>query len=152
MPDPEALARIDIDGQLEPAGWIVQDRDQLNIFAAEGVAIREVSIPGAGETDYLLVAGGKAVGIVEAKPVGTTLTGVETQTRVYAETLPDHMPYWTLPLPMLYESTGKETRFTNLLEPEPRSRRVFTFHRPETLKKMGTGSNHLREPERLRDR
>ncbi len=34
---------------------------------------------------------------------------------------------------MLYESTGKETRFTNLLEPEPRSRNVFSFHQPETL-------------------
>lgn len=64
MPDPEALAREDIDRQLALAGWIVQDRDQLNIFAGEGVAIREVSIPGAGVTDYLLVTGGRAVGIV----------------------------------------------------------------------------------------
>ena len=37
------------------------------------------------------------------------------------------------PLPFLYESTGVETRFTNWLDPEPRSRQVFTFHRPETL-------------------
>jgi len=35
-----------------------------------------------------------------------------------------------LPLPMLYESTGIDTRFTTLLDPEPRSRRVFAFHRP----------------------
>ena len=53
MPDPEALARIDIDRQLEAAGWIVQDRHQLNIHAGPGVAVREVSIPGAGEADYL---------------------------------------------------------------------------------------------------
>ena len=31
---------------------------------------------------------------------------------------------WTL--------SGVETQFTNLLDPEPRSREVFTFHRPET--------------------
>jgi type I site-specific restriction endonuclease len=37
------------------------------------------------------------------------------------------------PLPFLYESTGTETRFTNGYDPEARSRRVFTFHRPETL-------------------
>ena len=133
MPEPEALARIAIDRQLAAAGWVVQDRDALNLFAGPGIAIREVSIPGAGEADYLLVAGRRAVGIVEAKAEGTTLTGVETQTRVYAEGQLDGIPAWTLPLPMLYESTGKETRFTNLLDPEPRSRPVFTFHRPDTL-------------------
>lgn len=66
MPDPEALAREDIDRQLELAGWKVPDRDKLNLFAGPGVAIREVSISGAGEADYLLVAGRRAVGIVEA--------------------------------------------------------------------------------------
>ncbi len=134
MPDPEALAREEIDRQLALAGWIVQDRSALNLFAGAGVAIREVSLPGAGETDYLLVVGGRAVGIVEAKPVGATLKGVEVQTQGYAQALPGHIPVWRLPLPMLYESTGRETQFTNLLEPEPRSRRVFAFHRPETLK------------------
>src|SRR5262249_28251266 len=33
----------------------------------------------------------------------------------------------------LYQSTGVETRFTNGLDPIPRSRQVFHFHRPETL-------------------
>lgn len=37
------------------------------------------------------------------------------------------------PLPFLYESTGDETMFTDGLDPEPRSRPVVTFHRPETL-------------------
>jgi type I restriction enzyme, R subunit len=135
MPDPEALARIEIDDLLAQAGWVVQDRNRLNLSAGEGVAIREVSIPGAGEADYLLVVGGKAIGILEAKAAGTTLKGVEVQTAGYAQTLPDHIPSWRLPLPMLYESTGKETQFTNLLDPEPRSRRVFSFHRPATLRK-----------------
>ncbi|MGI8484081.1 MAG: DEAD/DEAH box helicase family protein, partial [Thermomicrobiales bacterium] len=133
MPDPEALAREDIDRQLELAGWKVQDRDKLNLFAGPGIAIREVSIPGAGEADYLLVAGRRAVGIVEAKARGSTLTGVEVQTRVYTSGLPEHMLAWTFPLPMLYESTGIETRFTNLLEPDPKSRRTFGFHQPDTL-------------------
>lgn len=34
---------------------------------------------------------------------------------------------------MLYERNGKEPRFTNLLDPEPRGRRVFIFHRPGPL-------------------
>ncbi|MGO9307366.1 MAG: DEAD/DEAH box helicase family protein [Candidatus Korobacteraceae bacterium] len=36
-------------------------------------------------------------------------------------------------MPFLYQSTGVETRFTSLLDPEARSRQVFAFHRPETL-------------------
>ena len=133
MPDPEALAREEIDRQLALAGWIVQDRKEMNLFAGPGIAIREVSIPGAGEADYLLIANKRAIGIIEAKPRGMPLTGVETQTRVYAEGLVDFANPWRTPLPMLYESTGVETRFTNLLDPEPRSRQVFGFHRPETL-------------------
>jgi type I restriction enzyme, R subunit len=46
--------------------------------------------------------------------------------------LPDAPPP-IQPLPFLYQSTGIETRFTNGLDPSPRSRRVFDFHRPETL-------------------
>lgn len=43
------------------------------------------------------------------------------------------MPHYRLPLPFAYESTGAVTQFTNALEPEARSRPVFTFHRPEEL-------------------
>jgi type I restriction enzyme R subunit len=32
-----------IDRQLSDAGWSVQDKKDLNLFAAEGVACREVS-------------------------------------------------------------------------------------------------------------
>jgi type I restriction enzyme R subunit len=82
----------------------------------------------------------KAVGIVEAKPVGTPLTGVEIQSSRYSEGVPEHIPAWRRPLPMLYESTGAETRFTNLLEPEPRSRPVFAFHQPGTLRNWAAPS------------
>jgi type I restriction enzyme R subunit len=36
-------------------------------------------------------------------------------------------------LPFVYESTSVVTRFTDRRDPRPRSREVFTFHRPETL-------------------
>ena len=50
----------------------------------------------------------------------------------------DGLPDWVSSdargvLPFAYESTGVETRFTNTLDPDPRSRQVFWFHRPETL-------------------
>lgn len=36
--------------------------------------------------------------------------------------------------PFVYEATGILTRFTDGRDPKPRSREVFTFHRPETLR------------------
>jgi type I restriction enzyme R subunit len=71
--------------------------------------------------------------VVEAKKAGVPLIGVEIQTARYSEGLPQNLPAPRRPLPFCYESTGIETRFTNLLEPDARSRPVFGFHRPETL-------------------
>ncbi len=52
--------------------------------------------------------------------------------------MPDHIPAPRRPLPFCYQSTGVETRFTNLLEPEARSRAVFAFHQPETFQWIQT--------------
>jgi type I restriction enzyme R subunit len=71
--------------------------------------------------------------VIEAKPAGTTLVKVEHQSGRYVTGLPGWMNPPVYPLPFIYESTGTETRFTNGYDPEARSRRVFTFHRPETL-------------------
>src|SRR5690606_22592280 len=129
---PEAIAREKIDKLLEAAGWAVQDRGQMNLWASRGVAVREVQL-GKDAADYMLFVDQQAVGVVEAKPEGMTLTGVELQSAKYSSGVPDFFNTPVRPLPFLYESTGIETRFTNLLDPEPRSRRVFSFHRPETL-------------------
>jgi len=120
---------------LEAAGWAVQDAADLNLKAARGVAVREVVLkPPHGRVDYLLFVDGEAVGVVEAKPEGATLTGVAWQTAKYLEGLPDHIQTALEgPLPFAYQSTGTETRFTNTADPDARSREVTAFHRPETL-------------------
>jgi type I restriction enzyme R subunit len=134
MPRPEDIAREKIDLLLEEAGWSVQDADEANIFASTGVAIRNFPLEtGHGFADYLLYVNREAVGVIEAKKEGMTLTGVEVQSGKYSEGLPQSLPAPIRPLPFLYESTGIETRFTNRLEPDPRSRNVFAFHKPETL-------------------
>ncbi len=107
----------------------------MNISAAAGVAVREFPLK-SGYADYLLYADGKAMGVVEAKPEGHTLTGVETQSSRYTFGLPEGVETWCRPLPFAYESTGAVTRFTNALEPDARSREVFTFHRPEELMRL----------------
>jgi len=132
---PEDAARRDIDRQLGQCGWVVQDRSAMNISAAPGVAVREFPMK-TGEADYLLYAAGKAIGVVEAKPKGHPLIGVETQSAKYAGALPDGIPAHGSPLPFSYESTGAVTQFTNLLEPDARSREVFAFHRPDELLRL----------------
>jgi type I restriction enzyme, R subunit len=134
MTAPEALARQKIDEHLEKAGWIVQDENRLNLHAGRGVAVREFSMrPGFGRADYLLFVDGVAVGVVEAKADGTTLTGVEIQSDKYSNGLPELARSIVTPLPFQYQATGNEIRFTNLLDHEPRSRRIFSFHRRSTL-------------------
>ena len=132
MPTPEALARENIDRLLQTAGWTVQDRDDLNLGASVGVAVREFPTK-AGPADYLLFAARKMICVVEAKAAGTTLSGVAEQSAKYSSGIAETFAAWRRPLPFSYESTGVETLFTNTLDPTPRSRPVFAFHRPETL-------------------
>jgi type I restriction enzyme, R subunit len=140
---PEKQARILIDQHLRDAGWIVQDADAINLSEGVGIAVREFPL-NTGYADYLLYAEGKAIGVLEAKPKGYPLTGVETQSSKYTNGLPKDLPHYRLPLPFAYESTGEVTRFTNSLEPDFRSREVFSFHRPEELLRLVTKDNQVR--------
>jgi type I restriction enzyme, R subunit len=132
--NPEQIARDQIDKRLLAAGWLVQDKASLNPNAALGVAVREYPTD-TGPADYVLFVDGRAVGVVEAKPDswGERLTTVEEQSSGYASAKLKWLSN-AEPLPFLYESTAVVTRFTDGRDPIPRSREVFTFHRPETLK------------------
>jgi type I restriction enzyme, R subunit len=132
MPTPEELARENIDKQLEECGWIVQSLSEMNLYAGRGVSVREFPME-TGPADYLSFVDRRAAGVVEAKPEGVTLSGVAGQAAKYSSGLPANIPHVALPLPFLYETTGVETFFRDERDPEPRSRRVFDFHRPETL-------------------
>lgn len=51
----EQRARVLIDQQLRDAGWAVQDRADLNLFATQGVAVREtVMATGHGRADEVI--------------------------------------------------------------------------------------------------
>jgi type I restriction enzyme R subunit len=141
---PEAQARQSIDRLLAAAGWVVQDRKDINLGASLGVAVREFPMADGGTADYLLFVDRLAAGDIEAKKAGFTLGGVAEQSGDYSTKLPAGIPHVQLPLPFVYESTGVETFFRDSRDPDPRSRRVFAFHRPETLAKW------LAEPDTLR--
>jgi type I restriction enzyme R subunit len=130
---PEQKARREIDANLTAADWHVQSREDLDLTAGRGIAIREFPMKSRfGFADYLLYLDRKAVGAVEAKAEGT-LTGVEAQSAKYAAGLPDNLPAHVRPLPFLFESNGSVIYFTNGLDPTPRRRQVFNFPRPETF-------------------
>jgi len=141
----EAEARKVIDDLLKEAGWIIQDVRKINLSAGRGVAVREFPTK-SGPADYLLFVDRKAVGTVEAKTEGTTLSGVAEQTARYNASIPENLPHIDDVLPFAYESTGIETFFRSQRDPDPCSRRVFAFHSPATL------AEWVQDPQTLRRR
>ena len=141
---PEQKARDKIDTMLEQAGWKVQPKKKIDFNAGLGVAIREYQTD-VGPADYVLFVDKMAVGVIEAKPEdwGQKITTVEEQSLGYATA----KLKWVNnkePLPFVYESTGTITRFTDGRDPNPRSREVFNFHRPETMQEWLSKQESLR--------
>ena len=131
--NPEQRARDNIDDLLKQAGWVVQGKKRINFSAALGVAVREYQTD-VGPADYVLFVNKQAVGVIEAKSEswGEKITTVEEQSQGYAGAKLKWVQN-NQPLRFVYESTGVITRFTDNADPNPRSREVFNFHRPDTL-------------------
>ena len=142
---PEERARCTIDGMLEAAGWQIQNYAERDTDAALGVAVREYQLRASQRADYLLFIGGVAIGVIEAKPEGVTLSGALEQAQRYRASLPDDLPNRTRFF-FSYASTGVETYFRDIRDPDSRSRQVFTFHTPHAL------SNAFYQPRTLRER
>src|SRR6185312_8456404 len=125
-------ARDEIDRQLIACGWIVQNKSAINLAAGLGVAMREYQTD-VGPADYVLFVNKKPVGIIEAKreEEAVHFSVHEDQSEGYASAKLKYLD--NEKLPFVYESTGEVTRFTDFRDPKPRSRPVFTFHRPETF-------------------
>lgn len=148
MPDPnrtpEQLARDNIDLLLAQAGWKVQPKSKIDFSAGPGITVREYQTD-VGPADYVLFVDKTPVGVIEAKPEewGHKITTVEDQSSGYASANLKYIKNKE-PLPFVYESTGVITRFTDTRDPKPRSREVFNFPRPETLREWYGQSASLR--------
>ena len=68
------------------------------------------------------------------RPTGTSLTGVQWQSAVYANGLPSEVRLAAKTtdgrLTFVIEASGTETHSTNDFDPEPRARKVFDFPKP----------------------
>jgi type I restriction enzyme R subunit len=85
--DPEQIARDNIDKQLIACGWVIQDKDKINLNARNlGVVVRYYLTQDGKETDYVLFVDGKPVGVIEAKreEEGHKLSVHEDQAEDYA--------------------------------------------------------------------
>lgn len=123
---PEGRARALIDDQLAACGWIVQSRDNLNLGAGPGIALRELGTL-SGPADYGLFVDREFCGVIEAKPAGTTLSGFTDQASRYLDEAPEHLRVDPTKLRFEYVASDTEIIFRDRADPEPRSRRVFAF-------------------------
>lgn len=140
---PEDRTRAFIDAQFAACGWLVQSRDEMNLSAGTGIAVREFATA-SGPVDYALFIDKRFCGVAEAKPAGTTLSGFSEQAARYIADAPEFLG--TDPRQRRFEYVASETEilFRDHADPEPRSRRVFAFHRPETLRRWLGESETLR--------
>lgn len=65
--DPEQFARDIIDKHLIAYGWVIQDKDKINLNANGGVVVRYYLTQDGKETDYVMFVDKKPVGVIEAK-------------------------------------------------------------------------------------
>ena len=144
MMTPEQRARQIIDAKLEQSGWIIQNMRDLNVSAGAGVAVREFPTS-TGPVDYALFVDGKPVGVIEAKKstLGENITAVEEQSSRYAHSSLKYIKV-DYKIRFAYEATDKVIRFTDYNDIKYRSRTVFSFHRPETLRKLDKTDNTIR--------
>ncbi|MCQ2336901.1 MAG: DEAD/DEAH box helicase family protein [Paludibacteraceae bacterium] len=136
--DPEAKARINIDSKLNESGWILQDRAEFDRTAALGVAVREFRTKEGNEVDYALFVEGFPCGIIEAKEdnKGVNLI-IDTlgQNEAYQnEGLKGN--YDKDDIRFIYEATGNIILYKDLKDPNPRTKSIYSFHRPESLKRL----------------
>lgn len=142
---PEQKARDNIDKMLERSGWKVVDKNAINWSLGPGLAVREYQTD-AGPADYVLFVDREPIGVIEAKKEeeGHRLSVHEQQAEYYAQS---KLKWFadSRPLPFVYESTGILTRYTDLRDPKPRARPVFSFHHPKTLKDRIRQKTSLRQ-------
>ncbi len=131
---PEDVARSAIDRRLALCGWVVQSRADMNLGAGLGVAIREFQTA-SGPVDYALFVGRRLCGVIEAKSAGVTLSGFSDQAARYIADLPRNLVREEGQVRFEYVASGSETLFRDHADPNPTSRSVFAFHRPETLER-----------------
>ncbi len=133
--EPEWLTRkTRIDGKLRALGWqIVPHTPVFQPGTADRLAV--VEYPTAnGPADYALFAGGRPLGIVEAKKLSLGPQNVLTQAQRYAEGVTDSpFQFGRYRVPFLFSTNGEVIWFHDIRHPLERSRPVADYPTPAAL-------------------
>jgi len=132
--NPEDHLRAQIDASLAAAGWIVQPGDQLDLGAGLGVAVQEFSTA-SGPVDYALFVGSELCGVIAASPADTIWSGFADEAARDIADVPGDLVRRPGQARFEYFASSSELLFRDHADPAPRARRVFLFHRPETLQR-----------------
>lgn len=133
---PEEKARLKIDNLLQESGWEIIPRQQMTPNRP-ACAIVEALMQGNTEADYLLLAGGKAIAVLEAKRKENHLeTEVQEQAEKYCRSLNSYYQYWLNPLPFSFISNGEQIFFKDLRESEMAYIELERMKTPKELVQM----------------
>lgn len=129
--------RSRIDPRLDARGWAVAPQDAGSADVPPGTVALTEYPTAHGPADYALCHGGRVVGIVEAKRLAVSPSGVLIQAQRYAEGVPDSpFDFRGLRVPFLYSTNGEIIRFHDVRDPLNLSREVKHFHTPAALEEL----------------
>ena len=150
----EASARIKVNKLLEESGWRFFDdkNGKQNIQLETNIKWNDLGDDFQGRSnnsgfiDFLLLdSNSNPLVVIEAKreEEAHKLNVHEDQSKGYATAKLKHLK--NEPLPFVYISTGEVTRIIDFRDPKPRTREIFSFHRPETLRDWLKNDKSLRK-------
>jgi type I restriction enzyme, R subunit len=121
-----------IDAKLHAAGWIVLDRELMDVVTAFGVAVRENTIT-ARPCVYQMFVDQKACGIIECKQQGDIFFDVADQSSYGRDMLLLNSAAWSDPLRFKYEVYNSEIVFSDQAATIQHLRHLVGFHRPDVM-------------------
>lgn len=123
-----------VDPRLKAAGWAVVPFDATRPLADfDRCAIEEYPTE-HGPADYALCAGGRILGIVEAKKLTLGPQNVLTQVERYSKGVAgSSLNFGGFRVPFLYSTNGELIWHHDVREARNRSRRIAGFHTPDAL-------------------
>ena len=130
---PEAQARQTIDQMLTNSGWQIQNLNQLDPLAYDGIAVREYPTD-SGPADYALFVRGKLLGVMEAKKKSVGSQNVLEQAKRYARGIDPGVGRWgEYRVPFLYSTNAEQHYFLDVRFLQNISRAISRFHTPDAL-------------------
>jgi type I restriction enzyme R subunit len=126
-----------IDPKIKAAGWkIVRFNERKPLSDYDRCAIEEYPTEN-GPADYALCAGGRILGIVEAKKLTLGPQNVLTQAERYSKgATANPLNYSGYRVPFLYSTNGEIIWHHDVRHAASRSRKVARFHTPEALEEF----------------